>query len=113
MKRFLKRVVQRWKLLPSAVMLAAAMLAGGCGNDKIRVYRTPKERSASEEGLPEGWRQIPASGMRALSFLITGKDGKQAGMSVIPGIGGSDLDNVNLWRSQVGQPPVSEEEIKQ
>jgi hypothetical protein len=51
--------------------------------------------------------------MRAASFRVAGKDGKQADVSVIPlpGLAGSDLDNVNRWRGQVGQPAVSEAEL--
>jgi hypothetical protein len=46
--------------------------------------------------------------MRVASFRVTGKDGKQADVSVIPlpGLAGSDLDNVNRWRGQVGLPSV-------
>jgi len=51
--------------------------------------------------------------MRAASFRVAGKDGKQADVSVIPlpGLAGSDLDNVNRWRGQVGLPAVSEAEL--
>ena len=51
--------------------------------------------------------------MRAASFRVAGKDGKQADVSVIPlpDPAGSDLDNVNRWRGQVGLPGVSEEEL--
>ena len=51
--------------------------------------------------------------MRAASFRVAGKEGKQADVSVIPlpGLAGSDLDNVNRWRGQVGLPGVSEAEL--
>jgi hypothetical protein len=51
--------------------------------------------------------------MRAASFRVAGKDGKQADVSVIPlpGLAGSDLENVNRWRGQVGLPGVSEAEL--
>ena len=51
--------------------------------------------------------------MRAASFRVAGKDGKQADVSVVPlpGLAGSDLDNVNRWRGQVGLPGVSEAEL--
>ena len=44
---------------------------------------------------------------------MAGKDGKQADVSVVPlpGMAGSDLDNVNRWRGQVGLPGVSEAEL--
>jgi hypothetical protein len=51
--------------------------------------------------------------MRAASFRVAGKDGKQADVSVIPlpGLAGSDLDNVNRWRGQVGLPGVPDSEL--
>jgi len=63
--------------------------------------------------LPEGWQEIAPGEMRVASFRITGKDGKQADVSVIPlpGMAGGDLNNVNRWRGQVGLPPVSTEEL--
>jgi len=52
--------------------------------------------------------------MRVASFRVTGQDGKQADVSVIPlpGEAGTDLSNVNRWRSQVEQEPVSEPELR-
>jgi len=62
---------------------------------------------------PAGWQEAPPSEMRAASFRVAGKDGKQADVSVIPlpGLAGSDLNNVNRWRGQVGLTPVSEAEV--
>ncbi len=63
---------------------------------------------------PDGWQELAASEFRVASFKITGQDGQQADVSVIPlpGMAGGDLSNVNRWRGQVGQPPVSEEQLK-
>ena len=62
---------------------------------------------------PADWQEAPPGQMRAASFRVAGKDGKQADVSVIPlpGLAGSDLDNVNRWRGQVGLPGVSEAEL--
>ena len=62
---------------------------------------------------PAGWNEVAPGQMRAASFRVAGKDGKQADVSVIPlpGLAGSDLDNVNRWRGQVGLPAVSEAEL--
>jgi hypothetical protein len=66
-----------------------------------------------EYKLPGEWQEVPPGEMRAASFRVAGKDGKQADVSVVPlpGLAGSDLDNVNRWRGQVGQPGVSEAEL--
>lgn len=62
---------------------------------------------------PGDWQEAPPGQMRAASFRVAGKDAKQAEVSVIPlpGLAGSDLDNVNRWRGQVGMPSVPEQEL--
>lgn len=116
--------------------LLALLFASGCGQEDVSVYRVPKEKlppsaearmpdgradpdSANVEPglkwlLPAGWKEVPPGEMRVASFKVVGKDGKQADVSVVPlpGSAGGDLSNVNRWRGQVGQPPVSAEELK-
>lgn len=57
--------------------------------------------------VPAGWTSVPASAMRYASFA-TEKEGEKADISVVtfPGEGGSDLDNVNRWRGQIGLAPL-------
>ena len=57
--------------------------------------------------VPAGWTSVPASAMRYASFAAE-KDGEKADISVVtfPGEGGSDLDNVNRWRGQIGLAPL-------
>ena len=63
---------------------------------------------------PEGWTELPPSEMRVASFKVSGQDGKQADISVIPlpGMAGSDEANVNRWRGQLSLPPVPPEELQ-
>ena len=63
--------------------------------------------------LPPGWQEVPPGEMRAASFRVPGQDGKVADVSVVPlpGLAGSDLDNVNRWRGQVGLKAVTAEEL--
>ena len=110
----------------------------GCGRDDTQAYRVGKETAqaptqmmgqpgtmASDPSspadampqlkwkLPAGWQEVPAGQMRVASFRFAGKDGKLADVSVIPlpGLAGSDLDNVNRWRGQVGLDQVSEDQL--
>jgi hypothetical protein len=57
--------------------------------------------------IPAGWSSAPASAMRYASFAAE-KNGEKADISVVtfPGEGGSDADNVNRWRQQIGLGPV-------
>ena len=117
-------------------LLLAAALSGGCGQDGIKAYTVPKEEPAQAAPgnlpadhpdvgtaaaapqlkwtTPVGWKELQPGEFRVASFKVTNQDGKQADVSVIPfpGDAGGDFSNVNRWRGQVGQPPVSEEELK-
>jgi hypothetical protein len=63
---------------------------------------------------PAGWRELPASGMRAAAFQIGDGDNKaEMTVIVLGGAAGGLLPNVNRWRDQVGLPSLaSEDEIK-
>jgi hypothetical protein len=62
--------------------------------------------------LPAGWVVKAPSEMRVASFGIS-KDGRQVDVSVIPlgGMAGGDFANVNRWLGQVGEKPVTEDEL--
>lgn len=79
---------------------------------------TPAARSDSERPqikweLPAGWSPTTASAMRYASFSAE-KNGEKADISVVtfPGDGGSDVDNINRWRQQIGLPAVGAELLK-
>ncbi len=58
--------------------------------------------------LPKGWVAGAASPMRYASFTASGENNETADISIVtfPGDGGSDADNVNRWRQQIGLPPA-------
>lgn len=113
------------------------MVLSGCSREEIAVYEAPKDSAPSPasphsgapptnvaegmpprpglrwKSLPEGWTSRPASGMRVANIAIAGANNAQADLAVIPlpGTGGSDVELVNLWRSQLGLPPISEAEL--
>jgi hypothetical protein len=113
---------RRWAL---CALAAVALI--GCGREEIKVYNAPKDpiapvtttknaAAASEEPhlhwtLPAGWTEKPAGGMRVGSFSIAGADGQVADVSIIPlgGVAGSELDNINRWRTQVNLEKVTPE----
>ena len=119
-----------WRCLPLFVL---GIWLGGCGRNDIQVYRVAKDTSAdqsppparesAETGgsspaplqwkLPPGWKEVPPGQMRVASFVVEGKDGHQADVSIVPlpGLAGDDLANVNRWRGQLSQPAITEEEM--
>ena len=122
------------------ISLVAFVTAAGCKRDSIQTYLAPKETTAIplmsaggddmgggpavQESAPQtqpqvrwktpaGWQEQPASSMRVGSFLIKGKDGQSADVSVVPlsGDAGGDLANINRWRGQIQLPPLTEEDL--
>ena len=57
--------------------------------------------------LPPGWTPAAPAPMRYAGFNAAAANGEKADVSVVtfPGDGGSDLDNVNRWRQQIGLAP--------
>src|SRR5690349_5138785 len=112
-----------------AVLLCGPILLTSCNNDKIEVYRVPKENLnvAMEQGnlvppvpehparwvKPDGWSEQPASEMRLGSFKVDGPDGTSADISVVafPGEAGGLISNINRWRGQLELPPLEEKEL--
>jgi hypothetical protein len=54
--------------------------------------------------IPTGWSPTPPSAMRYASFVTSDKI--EISVVTFPGDGGSDADNVNRWRQQIGAAPT-------
>lgn len=111
----------------------SVFLLSGCDREGITTYTIPKEvppaqtaahsehdghnHGPAQPGIswttPVGWEEQPAGQMRAATFRVTDA-GKTVDVGIVPlpGQAGTDLDNVNRWRGQVGLPPISEEEMQ-
>jgi hypothetical protein len=57
---------------------------------------------------PESWTEVPPLAMRYASFSASADNGDKIDISIVTfaGEGGSDLDNINRWRAQIGLPPI-------
>ncbi|MBV9392231.1 MAG: hypothetical protein JOY96_10095 [Verrucomicrobia bacterium] len=102
-----------------------ALIVAGCDNQKIEVYRIPKEQAAIEViapaqpssparwTKPDDWQEQALSEMRLASYKVTGPDGAVADVSVtaFPGDAGGLVANVNRWRGQLHLKPLNEEEL--
>ncbi len=120
--------------LLAALCAAGAACLAGCGGSGgpetiDRVERVPAEeriappvmKTAERMGLiadrgftwdlPEGWSQGPDSQMRLATFLIQSDPLAECAVSTLYGDGGGLEANVNRWRSQMCQPPLSAGEI--
>jgi hypothetical protein len=84
-----------------------------CGTGSAREASDPAPPSNSEApqikwDAPEGWNTAAPSAMRYASFTAAAENGETADISIVtfPGDGGSDTDNINRWRQQIGLPPL-------
>jgi hypothetical protein len=62
---------------------------------------------------PGNWRAVSPSSMRYASFTAPAENGEKIDISVVtfPGDGGSDPDNINRWRGQIGLPPIDKNAV--
>ncbi len=71
---------------------------------------SPAVPSAS---VPPNWEPQPLSEMRKASYVVHASDGSSADISFVAlgGTAGDVLSNVNRWLSQLGQPPIIEQQL--
>jgi hypothetical protein len=104
-----------------------------CNNDRIEVYRIPKESQnvAMERGSgslvppaaqhtakwlkPDEWSEQSATEMRLGSFKVAGPNSTSADVSVVafPGDAGGLVANINRWRGQLELPSLEEQQMRQ
>src|SRR5687768_4003888 len=120
-------LAKSYRVIPLAAVLAVAV---GCKRDEIRVYVAPKEQPAQTTAgaapestpstpaqrprpslawtLPKGWEEVGESQMSLASFRIK-DEVHEASVTItpLPGLSGQDEVVVNMWRQQVGQPPLT------
>jgi len=94
--------------------VSSAHIANNQTSAASNVTQTPVDKPTIRWEIPDGWKTAPAASMRYASFTIAGKDGQTGDVSVVvfSGDGGSDLENVNRWRGQLGLPPLTAEGLK-
>ncbi len=61
---------------------------------------------------PEGWTEKPVSQMRLIDLTFGPDQEGECYLAALPGPAGGLAANINRWRSQMGAPPLTEEEIE-
>lgn len=101
--------------VPEEAPSAPTMAADGPGTDPhAGMEMSPPTVKWGE--LPEGWTQSPqTSGMRLATFAIGTAGGPSAELAIIPmgGSPGTEEQLVNMWRTQLGLPGLTEAEAKE
>lgn len=119
----------------STLCAAAALFFSGCEKPQIRVYTVAKEapratpapaakaapdrperaerpRPKVRYALPSGWEESGGNSLSLVNFVIKSEVG-EATVNITPlaGMQGREAVIVNMWRSQVGQPALSDAEV--
>jgi hypothetical protein len=81
-----------------------SMRSGSADETAVASAAPSSDKPQIQWEVPAGWSPAPASAMRYASFVTSDK----IDISVVtfPGEGGSDADNINRWRQQIGASPT-------
>ncbi len=91
--------------------LCASLRDTGGGAADVPPAEDGFDPSALAWTAPEGWTQGPRKPMRLVTFLPKGADGAECYVVVLKGTGGGLSANVNRWRDELGQAPLSDAAI--
>jgi hypothetical protein len=87
-------------------------------NGSMRIL--PGMQAAADEAggltytVPEGWEDLPASGIRKANLKVSDANGTaELTVLVFPGDVGGRLANINRWRGQVGLEDAQPEDLPQ
>lgn len=90
---------------------------GATTAERFRLDRSDfaKGRAPAASGMhwttPQGWSELPVTSMRVANFRVGGDERAECYLTVLGGEGGGLDANVNRWRTQMSQPPLSPQEV--
>ncbi len=127
---------KRATLAPFGLFLAFSLALAGCGREEIHSYTEPKDVAAPQVAqnpsptaapdetpapmpdiavkLPPGWAETALDPFSVKTLIFTNSDHHEAKISIsrLGNLAGRDAMLVNLWRQQVEQPPITDEEAE-
>ena len=102
--------------MPTPVADSAETKASAPPNGSMRIL--PGMQAAADEAggvryiVPEGWENLPASGIRKANLRVSDENGTaELNILVFPGDVGGRLANINRWRGQVGLDDAPPEDL--
>ena len=122
--------------LPTLALAGAVLLLASCGRqERVEVVQSrapfknepePKlglstsQRYAANDAqsmlswtVPEGWNFLPATEFRHLNFDFGPNREGEMYLTLLPISGGGLLENLNRWRKQMDQPPLTDADLPQ
>ncbi len=101
-------------------MLAAAggLPAGHppVGGQPVLASKVPQTGETSGQGLqwkaPEGWNDAGPKSMRLVTYTPEGAADTECYVTLLSGAAGGLLNNINRWRAQFGNAPITEDALQ-
>ncbi|MDB6149914.1 MAG: hypothetical protein JWQ44_1362 [Chthoniobacter sp.] len=124
-------MTSRFSSATALLFSATALFCTSCQKPQIRVYTVPKdpprepartagtEQSAPERvkpkvtwTLPEGWIETPPGEVSVAAFAVKTDAGEaMVNITPLPNLQGNEAMVANMYRQQVGLPPIQQSEI--
>lgn len=102
--------------MPAPMVDSTETKASAPNNGAMRIL--PGMQAAADEAggvsyiVPEGWEDLPASGIRKANLKVSDENGTaELTVLVFPGDVGGRLANINRWRGQVGLNDAPSEDL--
>ncbi|HSJ03002.1 MAG TPA: hypothetical protein VK956_11135 [Verrucomicrobium sp.] len=114
-----ERLTERMEIKESREISDHAIMPKAEATSAERFFDTPAPQPPKAENplawiTPEGWSEAPAgaaSGMRLINLQFGPKGEGECYLSIMPGQAGGLAANVNRWRTQMGQPAYTPDEL--
>lgn len=93
--------------MPGPVSTEPANMAAG----SVPPAADPAAPGRLDYTAPEGWTPLAATSMREVNFLA-GDSSVECYVTILGGAAGGPLRNVNRWRDQYGESPITEAQLE-
>ena len=104
---------RRLRLARRLGSLALLALLAACSDQGERVEITKTREVGPDDPwkAPKGWVRGPERNMRMVTYSPGGRADTECYVTVLSRRAGGEVENLNRWREQMGQPALSTEEI--
>lgn len=111
----LHKVPPEERIFPLALSTRERLGLGDSAQHHPMMMQSEEPEGESEHQLkweaPVSWEKRPAQAMRLVTYAPKGSVSSECSIFILSGPAGGLEANINRWRSQVAQPPLSDEEI--
>ncbi|MFH0944070.1 MAG: hypothetical protein V2A76_02630 [Planctomycetota bacterium] len=95
-----------------SLRIKGAEEGGGSSDPAASLDDSAAHPESIQWDVPAGWELAQgSSSMRLMTLKVTARPGAECWVTVLRGLAGGVSGNLNRWRREMGQPPLTEEEL--